>query len=135
VIANFFPNLTQQYEAILKVLPPLSLGPAAQLCALGMSLMAYSGFTREQLAAREDAARLLFLCDVLVDGPFREERHDPGLSWRGSSNQRILRLTARYSEDDLAQAMAAQGRASAVSGSPAGQTAISGFQEQALARF
>lgn len=34
----------------------------------------------------------LSLIDVLVDGPFIERLKDPSLAFRGSSNQRILRL-------------------------------------------
>lgn len=35
---------------------------------------------------------LLALVDVLVDGPFIEALKDPSLKFRGSANQRILRL-------------------------------------------
>ena len=34
----------------------------------------------------------LALVDVLVDGPFIEALKDPSLKFRGSANQRILRL-------------------------------------------
>ena len=30
--------------------------------------------------------------DVLVDGPFIEEKKDPSLAFRGSSNQRIINM-------------------------------------------
>ena len=39
-----------------------------------------------------DTDALLSLVDVLVDGPFIEELKDISLQFRGSSNQRILRL-------------------------------------------
>ena len=35
---------------------------------------------------------ILSMTDVLVDGPFVEALKDPSLAFRGSSNQRILRL-------------------------------------------
>lgn len=35
---------------------------------------------------------MISLIDVLVDGPFREEQRDISLQFRGSRNQRILRL-------------------------------------------
>jgi len=37
-------------------------------------------------------AEFLSLIDVLVDGPFIEEKKDISLQFRGSSNQRILHL-------------------------------------------
>jgi len=56
----------------------------------------YTGYTLEQLVAEgnEDRLRLLALLDVLVDGPYVEDRHTD-LLWRGSDNQRILPLTPR----------------------------------------
>lgn len=54
----------------------------------------YTGFTHEQLIAQHDpnVQELLSLVDVLVDGPFILEKKDISLKWKGSSNQRILRL-------------------------------------------
>ena len=45
----------------------------------------------------EDSERapLLEWIDVLVDGPFVKQLYDPTLSFRGSSNQRILYLKAQ----------------------------------------
>lgn len=40
----------------------------------------------------EDTDRLLSMLDVLVDGPFMEERKDITLRFRGSDNQRIIDL-------------------------------------------
>jgi len=34
--------------------------------------------------------RFLKACDVLVDGQYIDELKDPGLKWRGSSNQRVI---------------------------------------------
>ena len=48
----------------------------------------YSGYTLEELEDRE----LLRYADVLVDGAFLEEQKDAGLAFRGSRNQRIIRL-------------------------------------------
>lgn len=66
-----------------------------------MGVIAYTGFTREQLwdpveCGDTDAARrLLSRVDLLIDGPYVRELDD-GLSLRGSSNQRIHLLTGRY---------------------------------------
>ena len=48
----------------------------------------YSGYTLEELPGRE----LLQYADVLVDGAYQEELKDAGLAFRGSRNQRIIRL-------------------------------------------
>ena len=48
----------------------------------------YSGYTFDELEGRE----LLRYADVLVDGPFIEAEKDAGLAFRGSRNQRIIRL-------------------------------------------
>ena len=48
----------------------------------------YTGYRVEQVIG----STLLKLVDVVVDGPFEEEEKDISLSFRGSRNQRILRL-------------------------------------------
>ena len=48
----------------------------------------YSGYSFEELEGRE----LLRYTDVLVDGPFNADEKDAGLAFRGSRNQRIIRL-------------------------------------------
>ncbi len=57
-------------------------------------IWAYTGFQLEGLlaGATETTAALLGTIDVLVDGAFVEELKDPGLRFRGSSNQRIIDL-------------------------------------------
>ncbi len=62
------------------------------------TLWIYTGCTLEQLkdpASRwrtDETDEILAMTDVLVDGPFIEELKDISLQFRGSSNQRILRL-------------------------------------------
>ena len=48
----------------------------------------WSGHTWEQLVERND--ELLPLCDVVIEGPFIQEKKDLTLAFRGSSNQRII---------------------------------------------
>ena len=57
------------------------------------------GYTLEELwggsrARCECTDELLSLLDILVDGPFVEEKKDLNLRFRGSSNQRILNVPA-----------------------------------------
>ena len=44
----------------------------------------------EEILAQPARKALLEACDVLVDGPFVDSLKDPGLYFRGSSNQRII---------------------------------------------
>ena len=52
----------------------------------------YSGYTMEQLQARNDEItnKLLKEIDVLVDGRFIESQKKQNLKFRGSANQRII---------------------------------------------
>lgn len=72
---------------------------AAAVRALGLSVMAFTGYTLEQLRARRDAATeaLLAATDVLVDGPYLSRRPDRRRRWVGSENQRFHYLSGRYS--------------------------------------
>ena len=117
-----------QAEALAIALAPVR--------AAGLSIMAYSGHTLESLrAAGGDAVnRLLGLCDLLVDGPFIDELYDESLIWRGSSNQRILRLSDRYSAEDVKQALMSQKRALSFSAGSRNDIAISGAQSVNAAR-
>lgn len=60
----------------------------------------YSGYTldgelwRPSRARCESTDEMLGLIDILVDGPFVEEKKDLNLRFRGSSNQRILNVPA-----------------------------------------
>ena len=52
----------------------------------------YSGGIFEDLIKQVPVLRVLEQCDVLIDGPFKQELRDPDLAFRGSSNQRIIYL-------------------------------------------
>lgn len=74
---------------------------AAAILAAGVKkyngdVWCYTGFLYEELIAQQDPSvqELLSLVDILVDGPFVLEKKDPSLLWKGSSNQRILKLEA-----------------------------------------
>jgi anaerobic ribonucleoside-triphosphate reductase activating protein len=100
---------------------------------LGLSVMLYSGhplawFERPGNAA---ARALLNHADILVDGPFLPRHAAPGLHWRGSTNQRILLLSDRYREAELAAGQAAAGVTLTVrAGGPA---TVSGLQDRGAA--
>jgi anaerobic ribonucleoside-triphosphate reductase activating protein len=64
--------------------------------ARGLSTLAFSGYTREEIGALASGPAVLARLDVLIDGRYvAAERLATGL--RGSANQRIVLLTDRYS--------------------------------------
>jgi len=56
------------------------------------NIWCYTGYTYEQLLKDPLRAECLKYIDTLVDGPFIMALRDPSLSFRGSTNQRILPL-------------------------------------------
>jgi len=69
--------------------------------ALGLSVMVFSGYTLGELGAGgPDTARLLGLCDLLVDGKYEAGQPETARRWIGSRNQIMHFLTGRYSPAD-----------------------------------
>ncbi len=58
-----------------------------------LSIWCYTGYTYEELHQNKCHLELLNFIDVLVDGPFITSLKNPNLKYRGSSNQRILKLS------------------------------------------
>jgi anaerobic ribonucleoside-triphosphate reductase activating protein len=68
----------------------------ARVRAAGRNVWVYSGYTLDELLARNDADvdRVLSLTDVLVDGRYDRARATAH-EYRGSVNQRLLQLSGR----------------------------------------
>jgi anaerobic ribonucleoside-triphosphate reductase activating protein len=67
---------------------------------LGLSTLAFSGYTIDEIRARPGGPEVLAQLDVLIDGRYvAGERLASGL--RGSANQRIQLLTARYTRAEV----------------------------------
>ncbi len=62
----------------------------------GKSIWAFSGYLLEDIRSGRigDCTEYLGYLDVLVDGPFIEEKKDLTLRFRGSSNQRLIDIPA-----------------------------------------
>lgn len=60
----------------------------------GKNVMAFSGWTYEELRAKNDPAvdELLSMVDILVDGRYLEAQRNLTLVYRGSENQRVIDL-------------------------------------------
>jgi anaerobic ribonucleoside-triphosphate reductase activating protein len=61
---------------------------------MGWDVVTYTGFTYEELIedANGGVKALLSASDILIDGKYVHELRDIGLTFRGSSNQRIIDL-------------------------------------------
>jgi anaerobic ribonucleoside-triphosphate reductase activating protein len=78
--------------------PFLQAEPIAHLAqkvkSQGLDIVTYSGFLFEQLLSmaekNKDVGKLLYMTDILVDGPYQTEKRDLRLAFRGSSNQRLI---------------------------------------------
>ena len=72
---------------------------AAGARALGLSVMVFSGYTRDELEgpdAPAGSAALLAATDLLVDGRYRAAEPEAARRWAGSRNQLFHYLTDRY---------------------------------------
>ena len=73
-----------QYEGVL------------QLCKMikertTKTIWLWSGHCLEEI--KKLYPEILKYIDVLVDGPFQEDKYEPNLQWRGSTNQRVINIS------------------------------------------
>ena len=97
---------------------PLNENNRVEVCSLihqirlkygkSKSIWIYTGYTYEQLQERIKKNKndyylepILRLADVLVDGPFIQEKKDLTLAFKGSSNQRVIDLQKTHAANDI----------------------------------
>jgi anaerobic ribonucleoside-triphosphate reductase activating protein len=96
--------------------------------ALGLSTLVFSGYRQEEIEQLPHGRRVLAATDVLIDGRYQaSERLASGL--RGSQNQRIVLLSARYSLDEVEATPVAEIRIS-----PRGELVLTGVNPLKLKR-
>ena len=84
-----------------------ALSVLAKKCKeINLGVMTFTGSTYEELKSKNDIHinSLIENTDLLIDGAFQKENLDYSRAWVGSSNQRYLFLTDRYSVKDVENA-------------------------------
>ena len=62
------------------------------------NLWAWTGYTYENYLKGKPVLNYL---DVVVDGQYKDELHDPTLDWRGSSNQRVINVKESLNQNKV----------------------------------
>lgn len=97
--------------------------------ALGLSTLAFSGYTIDEIRALPGGPAVLDRLDVLIDGRYQPaERLASGL--RGSANQRIHLLTDRYRCEDVEDVPVAEIRIG-----PTGEIVLTGVDPLKIKRL
>ena len=92
----FENNLNEVYAIVKKIKTELP----------NKTIWLYSGFTWEDIFDSQDENMLLrqkivSLCDVFVDGPFKINKKNLLLKWKGSENQKVIDVQKSLIENDI----------------------------------
>lgn len=69
---------------------------------INKTIWLWTGFTWDEAVAKSVMnCGIIALCDVVVDGPFIEDKKDISLAFRGSSNQRIIDVKQTIKQDKI----------------------------------
>ncbi|MCH5184983.1 MAG: anaerobic ribonucleoside-triphosphate reductase activating protein [Oscillospiraceae bacterium] len=83
-------------EPFLQPLPLIKLAEDIKNLNRGLDIIVYTGYTIEEILSGADDknrwSELMRCIDILVDGPFAEELRSVELTFKGSSNQRIINV-------------------------------------------
>lgn len=73
--------------------------------AMGLNVMSYTGYTYEEILegmdTRPEWKELLYVTDILVDGPFDINKKSMMLKFKGSSNQRIIDVKESLTSNEV----------------------------------
>jgi anaerobic ribonucleoside-triphosphate reductase activating protein len=94
---------------------------ASRVRAAGLSVFVFTGYDLHELT-QSDHCELLALTDVLVSGRYVQSLRSFESEWRGSTNQRVHFLSARYTEASMAESAHVEFHLA-----PDGELAVTGF--------
>jgi anaerobic ribonucleoside-triphosphate reductase activating protein len=94
---------------------------ASRVRAAGLSVFVFTGYDLHELN-QSDHYELLALTDVLVSGRYVQSLRSFESEWRGSTNQRVHFLSARYTEASMADSAHVEFHLA-----PDGELAVTGF--------
>ena len=63
------------------------------------NIWAWTGFQYEDIKDND----VFNYIDVLVDGQYKDELHDPTLKWKGSSNQRVIDIKESKKQNKICE--------------------------------
>ncbi len=63
---------------------------AKKIKDIGKTIWCYTGYRYEEIISNKSLSKILPYIDVIVDGKFIIKLKEPGLLFRGSSNQRLI---------------------------------------------
>ena len=88
-------------EPLMQPSPCLEIALAAH--QHGLNVWTYTGYTWEELMQENNPERMALLrqVDVLVDGPFLQDRKSLELDYCGSSNQRLIDVKATFDKGSI----------------------------------
>lgn len=86
--------MQQDSEVILKLLQRIK-------AETGKEVWLWSGYTFEELFEMPDKMEILKYVDVLIDGKFELDKKDLKLLYRGSSNQRVIKIQETLKEGKI----------------------------------
>ncbi|GDY03293.1 radical SAM protein [Planctomycetota bacterium] len=94
---------------------------ASRVRAAGLSVFVFTGYDLHELN-QSDHCELLALTDVLVSGRYVQSLRSFESEWRGSTNQRVHFLSARYTEASMADSAHVEFHLA-----PDGELSVTGF--------
>ena len=67
--------------------------------SMNLTVMLYTGYDEEEYTPLMQECHNL--SDLVIGGRYIESLRDPGLRWRGSTNQKIISPTGKYNPDEF----------------------------------